>query len=109
MFFTASMLHVHIMQWTDDYSVEKAVQRCDEIWQTISSDKVCYSTYENLFFAHLTSACLVCPESADSPVICRLIAAPVCSSTMRCCMFSIASGSAIIKTLSIMSTAWTRP
>ncbi|CAH8385974.1 unnamed protein product [Eruca vesicaria subsp. sativa] len=39
MFFTASMLHVHIMQWTDDYSVEKAVQRCDEIWQTISSDK----------------------------------------------------------------------
>jgi len=39
------MLHVHIMQWTDDYSVEKAVQRCDEIWQTISSDKVCYSTY----------------------------------------------------------------
>ncbi|XP_010443042.1 PREDICTED: MAU2 chromatid cohesion factor homolog [Camelina sativa] len=39
MFFTASMLHVHIIQWTDDYSVEKAVQRCDEIWQTISSDK----------------------------------------------------------------------
>ncbi|CAH2070386.1 unnamed protein product [Thlaspi arvense] len=39
MFFTASMLHVHIMQWTDDYSVEKAVQRCDEIWQNISSDK----------------------------------------------------------------------
>lgn len=39
MFFTASMLHVHIMQWTDDYSVEKAVQRCDDIWQTISSDK----------------------------------------------------------------------
>ncbi|KAG7537487.1 Chromatid cohesion factor MAU2 [Arabidopsis suecica] len=39
MFFTASMLHVHIMQWTDDYSVEKAVQRCDEIWQTVSSDK----------------------------------------------------------------------
>lgn len=44
MFFTASMLHVHIMQWTDDYSVEKAFQRCDEIWQTISSDKVSYST-----------------------------------------------------------------
>ncbi|XP_056850601.1 sister chromatid cohesion protein SCC4 isoform X1 [Raphanus sativus] len=39
MFFTASMLHVHIMQWTDDYSVEKAVQRCDDIWQTVSSDK----------------------------------------------------------------------
>ncbi|CAA7058050.1 unnamed protein product [Microthlaspi erraticum] len=37
MFFTASMLHVHIMQWTDDYSVEKAVQRCDDIWQTVSS------------------------------------------------------------------------
>lgn len=34
------MLHVHIMQWTDDYSVEKAVQRCDDIWQTVSSDKV---------------------------------------------------------------------
>lgn len=50
MFFTASMLHVHIMQWTDDYSVEKAVQRCDEIWQTISSDKVCYCTSKIYYF-----------------------------------------------------------
>ncbi|XP_010555016.1 PREDICTED: uncharacterized protein LOC104824615 [Tarenaya hassleriana] len=39
MFFTASLLHVHIMQWTDDYTVESAVQRCDEVWQTIPPDR----------------------------------------------------------------------
>lgn len=40
MFFATSLLHVHLMQWTDDNLVERAVNQCDEVWQTIPPDRV---------------------------------------------------------------------
>lgn len=39
MFFATSLLHVHLMQWTDDNLVERAVNQCDEVWQTIPPDR----------------------------------------------------------------------
>ncbi|KAF4359063.1 sister chromatid cohesion protein SCC4 [Cannabis sativa] len=35
MFFAASILHVHLMQWDDMDLVEAAVDQCDQIWETI--------------------------------------------------------------------------
>ncbi|PON75854.1 Cohesin loading factor [Trema orientale] len=35
MFFAASILHVHLMQWDDMNLVEAAVNRCDQVWETI--------------------------------------------------------------------------
>ncbi|KAK9115976.1 hypothetical protein Sjap_014923 [Stephania japonica] len=39
MFFATSMLHVRLMQWEDLNSVEKAVQKCSEVWEFITPDK----------------------------------------------------------------------
>ncbi|CAN0876865.1 Sister chromatid cohesion protein SCC4 [Linum grandiflorum] len=38
MFFAASVLHVHLMQWDDDSLVQTALHRCDEIWGSLSPD-----------------------------------------------------------------------
>ncbi|XP_062081664.1 sister chromatid cohesion protein SCC4 [Humulus lupulus] len=35
MFFAASILHVHLMQWDDMNLVEAAVNQCDQVWETI--------------------------------------------------------------------------
>lgn len=40
MFFATSILHVHLMQWDDDNLVEQAVNKCNEIWESIESNKV---------------------------------------------------------------------
>lgn len=40
MFFATSILHVHLMQWDDDNLVEQAVNKCNEIWESIEPDKV---------------------------------------------------------------------
>lgn len=40
MFFATSILHVHLMQWDDDKLVEQAVNKCNEIWESIESNKV---------------------------------------------------------------------
>lgn len=40
MFFATSILHVHLMQWYDDSSVEQAVNKCDEVWESIEPEKV---------------------------------------------------------------------
>ncbi|KAI4307759.1 hypothetical protein L6164_030908 [Bauhinia variegata] len=39
MFFATSILHVHLMQWDDDKLVEQAVNKCNEIWDSIEPDK----------------------------------------------------------------------
>ncbi|XP_028752776.1 sister chromatid cohesion protein SCC4 isoform X3 [Neltuma alba] len=39
MFFATSILHVHLMQWDDDKLVELAVNKCNEIWESIESNK----------------------------------------------------------------------
>lgn len=40
MFFATSILHVHLMQWYDDNSVEQAVNKCEEVWESIEPEKV---------------------------------------------------------------------
>ncbi|GMH12637.1 hypothetical protein Nepgr_014478 [Nepenthes gracilis] len=39
MFFTTSMLHVRLMQWDDINLVEKAVAKCDEVWESLELNK----------------------------------------------------------------------
>ncbi|CAK9321343.1 unnamed protein product [Citrullus colocynthis] len=39
MFFATSILHVHLMQWYDDNSVEQAVNKCEEVWESIEPEK----------------------------------------------------------------------
>ncbi|XP_008448423.1 sister chromatid cohesion protein SCC4 isoform X2 [Cucumis melo] len=39
MFFATSILHVHLMQWYDDNSVEQAVNKCDEVWESMEPEK----------------------------------------------------------------------
>ncbi|XP_004146189.1 sister chromatid cohesion protein SCC4 isoform X3 [Cucumis sativus] len=39
MFFATSILHVHLMQWYDDNSVQQAVNKCDEVWESIEPEK----------------------------------------------------------------------
>lgn len=39
MFFATSSLHVHLMQWEDVSFVERAVKKCNEVWESIHSDK----------------------------------------------------------------------
>ncbi|XP_027940567.1 sister chromatid cohesion protein SCC4 [Vigna unguiculata] len=39
MFFATSILHVRLMQWDDDNLVEQAVNKCNEIWESIDLDK----------------------------------------------------------------------
>lgn len=40
MFFATSILHVHLMQWENESSVQDAVNRCNAIWKSIESEKV---------------------------------------------------------------------
>ena len=40
MFFATSILHVHLMQWDDVNLVERAVNKCNEVWESIEADKV---------------------------------------------------------------------
>ncbi|XP_059659915.1 sister chromatid cohesion protein SCC4 [Cornus florida] len=39
MFFATSILHVHLMQWDDVNLVERAVNKCNEVWESIEPDK----------------------------------------------------------------------
>nr|ATG71237.1 tetratricopeptide repeat (TPR)-like superfamily protein [Cupressus sempervirens] len=39
MVFATSILHVHLMQWEDPAVVEKAVETCDTVWNSIPSDQ----------------------------------------------------------------------
>lgn len=39
MFFATSILHVHLMQWDDVNLVERAVNKCNEVWDSIEPDK----------------------------------------------------------------------
>ncbi|XP_058075251.1 sister chromatid cohesion protein SCC4 isoform X1 [Magnolia sinica] len=39
MFFATSMLHVHLMQWEDVSLVDKAVEKCNSIWESIQTDR----------------------------------------------------------------------
>ncbi|MFS7987186.1 putative tetratricopeptide-like helical domain superfamily, chromatid cohesion factor MAU2 [Helianthus anomalus] len=39
MFFATSVLHVHLMQWDDGSLVEGAVSRCNDVWESIDSDR----------------------------------------------------------------------
>ncbi|KAG6739076.1 hypothetical protein POTOM_058718 [Populus tomentosa] len=40
MFFATSVLHVHLMQWYDDNSVQSALRRCDDLWESLGPDRV---------------------------------------------------------------------
>jgi len=50
MFFATSILHVRLMQWDDDNLVEQAVNKCNEIWESIDPDKVSANVLELLTF-----------------------------------------------------------
>ncbi|KAL2930953.1 Sister chromatid cohesion protein SCC4 [Bienertia sinuspersici] len=39
MFFATSILHVHLMQWDDMELVERALTKCDEVWESLELDK----------------------------------------------------------------------
>ncbi|XP_044484288.1 sister chromatid cohesion protein SCC4 isoform X2 [Mangifera indica] len=39
MFFATSILHVHLMQWDDDISVQRAMKKCDEVWESIDPNR----------------------------------------------------------------------
>ncbi|GAV58591.1 TPR_2 domain-containing protein/Cohesin_load domain-containing protein [Cephalotus follicularis] len=39
MFFATSILHVRLIQWDDQISVETALKKCDEVWDSILPDK----------------------------------------------------------------------
>ncbi|MCE3051982.1 hypothetical protein HAX54_051344 [Datura stramonium] len=39
MFFATSILHVHLMQWENESSVQDALNRCNVIWESIESEK----------------------------------------------------------------------
>ncbi|XP_047253020.1 sister chromatid cohesion protein SCC4 isoform X2 [Capsicum annuum] len=39
MFFATSILHVHLMQWENESSVQDALNRCNVIWESIESVK----------------------------------------------------------------------
>ncbi|KAL6978966.1 cohesin-loading factor complex subunit scc4 [Sarracenia purpurea var. burkii] len=39
MFFATSILHAHLMQWDDVNLVEKAVKKCNELWESIQPEK----------------------------------------------------------------------
>ncbi|XP_027183780.1 sister chromatid cohesion protein SCC4 [Coffea eugenioides] len=39
MFFATSILHVHLMQWSDVSLVEGAVKRCNMLWESFSPEK----------------------------------------------------------------------
>ncbi|KAH8479913.1 hypothetical protein H0E87_030212 [Populus deltoides] len=39
MFFATSVLHVHLMQWYDDNSVQSALRRCDDLWESLGPDR----------------------------------------------------------------------
>ncbi|XP_048139998.1 sister chromatid cohesion protein SCC4 isoform X2 [Rhodamnia argentea] len=41
MFFATSILHVHLMQWEDESTVERAVHNCDKAWASIQLDRAC--------------------------------------------------------------------
>ncbi|KAG6738183.1 hypothetical protein POTOM_059748 [Populus tomentosa] len=50
MFFATSVLHVHLMQWYDDNSVQSALRRCDDLWESLGPDRVSNLPYDwNLF------------------------------------------------------------
>lgn len=50
MFFAASILHVHLMQWDDMNLVEAAVNQCDEVWETIRPENVCLIFFYNILW-----------------------------------------------------------
>lgn len=54
MFFATSILHVHLMQWDDDNLVEQAVNKCNEIWESIEPDKVSanFLCVDSVLFTH---------------------------------------------------------
>lgn len=39
MFFATSMLHVHLMQWDDVNLMERALVKCDEVWESFDLNK----------------------------------------------------------------------
>jgi MAternally-affected-uncoordination protein len=39
MVFATSILHVHLMQWEDASALERAVNKCDAIWNSIPQDQ----------------------------------------------------------------------
>ncbi|KAJ4829815.1 hypothetical protein Tsubulata_025325 [Turnera subulata] len=39
MFFATSVLHVHLMQWTDETLVQSALLRCDQLWTPLPQDR----------------------------------------------------------------------
>ncbi|PQQ05975.1 uncharacterized protein Pyn_15748 [Prunus yedoensis var. nudiflora] len=39
MFFATCMLHVHLMQWDDENTVQLAVTKCDEVWESLDPRK----------------------------------------------------------------------
>lgn len=39
MFFATSVLHVHLMQWGDVNMVERAIAKCDEVWESFDLNK----------------------------------------------------------------------
>ncbi|KAG5052868.1 hypothetical protein JHK85_005399 [Glycine max] len=48
LFFATSILHVRLMQWDDDNLVEQAVNRCNQIWESIDPDKNAAPHVDNL-------------------------------------------------------------
>lgn len=52
MFFAASMLHVHLMQWQDVKLVEKAVEHCNIVWESIPPDRVSSVIFKFFFICY---------------------------------------------------------
>lgn len=39
MFFATSVLHVHLIQWSDGSLVQSALRRCDELWESLTLNR----------------------------------------------------------------------
>ncbi|XP_050371733.1 sister chromatid cohesion protein SCC4 isoform X4 [Argentina anserina] len=77
MFFATCMLHVHLMHWEDESSVERAVAKCDEVWEFLDPQKKqqCLGLFFYNELLHIFYRLRVCDYKNATPHIERLDAA----------------------------------
>ncbi|PRQ34878.1 putative tetratricopeptide-like helical domain, chromatid cohesion factor MAU2 [Rosa chinensis] len=77
MFFATCMLHVHLMHWEDESSVERAAAKCDEVWEFLDPQKkqLCLGLFFYNELLHIFYRLRVCDYKNATPHIERLDAA----------------------------------
>lgn len=77
MFFATSILHVHLMQWDDVNLVERALVKCDEVWESFGLNKrqQCLGLLFYNELLHVLYRLRICDYKYVAPHIDRLDAA----------------------------------